>query len=274
MKRIEMEIELRDPATLEPHPLNAEIYGDGADAELVQSVKEQGVMEPLLVTMDGVIISGHRRCHAAKLAGQQVPVLVVDFGTLRDEEEAVIHNNRQREKTTEVRAREFARLKQIEAGRAKGRQVESALRNQPQSLNGANLPYSEPEGRARDIAAEKVGLKPRTAEKAAQVVEVIDTLKERGEVEQADELRAKLNKTVNGAFKETKGVKAVEAAARQGRKASPKEKHFRLISPVRYQSLHRDLFNFLAAQDRDGWPDMPKYAAVESIEEILTFLNR
>ena len=65
------------------------------------------------------------------------------------------------------------------AGRAKGRQAELAGTRPSKDLP-ANLPEGSNKGDARDIAAEKVGLKPRTAEKAAQVVEVIDTLKERG----------------------------------------------------------------------------------------------
>lgn len=51
-----------------------------------------------------------------------------------------------------VDAREFEHLKKIEETRAKERQAQNALNNQPQNQNVENLPYSE-KGTSRDIAA-------------------------------------------------------------------------------------------------------------------------
>ena len=46
-------------------------FVDPSDTEiiaLVESMQAQGVLEPLVLTEDGYIVSGHRRCAAAKLA--------------------------------------------------------------------------------------------------------------------------------------------------------------------------------------------------------------
>ncbi|GAB6909851.1 hypothetical protein DESC_930021 [Desulfosarcina cetonica] len=79
-----------------------------------------------------------------------------------EEHEAVIHNNRQREKTTEVKAREFSKLKEIEAERAKRRQLAELKQNREPVVK--NSPPREETGKARDIAAKKVGMSGRTAE--------------------------------------------------------------------------------------------------------------
>ena len=61
-------------AEILPSPENAELYRpvDPADPEIValaQSIAAYGVQEPLVLTSDHYILSGHRRHTAAKLAG-------------------------------------------------------------------------------------------------------------------------------------------------------------------------------------------------------------
>ena len=80
---------------LKPHPLNAQVYGyydsltDNAD--LAESIKKHGILTPLLVTMDNVIISGYRRWNAARELGlSEVPVIVADLTDELDIEEAVL----------------------------------------------------------------------------------------------------------------------------------------------------------------------------------------
>ncbi len=46
-------------------------------ADLVNSIREQGIIEPLVITPEGTVVCGHRRLLAAKLAGlAEVPVVV------------------------------------------------------------------------------------------------------------------------------------------------------------------------------------------------------
>lgn len=70
-----------DTALLRPNPLNPRDTIEGTSLEeMAESIRAQGILQPLLVTPDNVVIAGHRRLAAAKLAGlTQVPVAVRDM---------------------------------------------------------------------------------------------------------------------------------------------------------------------------------------------------
>ncbi|MDB5298206.1 MAG: Chromosome partitioning protein ParB [Phycisphaerales bacterium] len=101
---------------INPSPENDTLYGpiDPTDPTITQlsaSIGSSGVMEPLIVTADGWIVSGHRRYAAAMLAGltslpcRVLPEARTDFteGQFR---KLLRDHNHQREKTRAVRARE------------------------------------------------------------------------------------------------------------------------------------------------------------------------
>lgn len=53
------------------------IINEDTLTELVDSIREQGILQPLVCTDDGVVLIGHRRLAAAKLLGLQfVPVVI------------------------------------------------------------------------------------------------------------------------------------------------------------------------------------------------------
>lgn len=59
---------------IRPSPENEQLYRpvDPTDPDIVAlaaSICEHGIREPLVITLDGYIVSGHRRYTAAKLAG-------------------------------------------------------------------------------------------------------------------------------------------------------------------------------------------------------------
>jgi hypothetical protein len=59
---------------LRPHPLNDRLYRpvSSTDPEIIalaDSIRKHGLREPLVVTLDDVLLSGHRRLAAARLAG-------------------------------------------------------------------------------------------------------------------------------------------------------------------------------------------------------------
>ena len=72
-------IVMLSPSVLKVHPRNEEFFDniDGADFDrLVESIKEHGVLTPLRVTKDMILISGHQRVRAAIEAGvAKVPVI-------------------------------------------------------------------------------------------------------------------------------------------------------------------------------------------------------
>ncbi|MCJ7830819.1 MAG: ParB/RepB/Spo0J family partition protein, partial [Desulfobacterales bacterium] len=71
-------------------------FSEAELAELAQSIKAQGILQPLLVRRDEIgfeIVAGERRLRAAKLAGlKQVPVLVRDVSDSGMLELSIIEN--------------------------------------------------------------------------------------------------------------------------------------------------------------------------------------
>ena len=98
-------------------PENESIYdnfgvANADDWQLTESIKADGIHEPLVITADGVLLSGHRRLAAATYLGlSEVPVRIRDdviFADL-DKQERVkllrVHNQ-QREKSASEKIRE------------------------------------------------------------------------------------------------------------------------------------------------------------------------
>jgi ParB-like chromosome segregation protein Spo0J len=100
---------------IHPSPENDKLYRpvDLTDPEIVslaESIRIDGVKEPLVITLDGYILSGHRRYAAAKLAGlTAVPMRIEAIRRSDDLDEFVRllrEYNRQRVKTRDERFRE------------------------------------------------------------------------------------------------------------------------------------------------------------------------
>ncbi len=98
-----------------PSPENLELYRpvDPTDPDIVKmagSMRDNGVLQHLIVTDDGYIVSGHRRHCAAKVAGlKKVPCLVLSIRREDDPEGFVrllAQHNIQREKTLDEKLRE------------------------------------------------------------------------------------------------------------------------------------------------------------------------
>ena len=98
-----------------PSPENDRLYRpvDPKDPDfrtLVESVRAEGVLEPITVTLDGWILSGHRRYAAAKLAGlTKIPVKVKPVRRCDDPDRFLVllrESNRQRNKTLDEKLRE------------------------------------------------------------------------------------------------------------------------------------------------------------------------
>ncbi len=76
-------------------------------------IKEEGILEPLVVTPDGTVVSGNRRLRAALDLGlKEVPVMVIN-PIENDIEKMVIHYNQRREKKEIERYLEWERIKKI-----------------------------------------------------------------------------------------------------------------------------------------------------------------
>lgn len=184
-------------ADLRPHPLNETIYGDRADGDLIESIRQRGVLNPILVTGDNLIVSGHRRWGAAIAAGlETVPVVVYTGDDVLDIEEALIESNRQRSKTNEQIGREYKRLKDIYNERASRQGQRSDLTSVSIDTEVAVKPSEQ--------AAAELGVSRMTAYRIEKVVDRIDELQAAGQPEEAAGLRDTLNRSVNAAHQQVR----------------------------------------------------------------------
>ena len=180
------------------HPLNDIIYGsdDPVDMDkLILSIRSKGILTPLTITKNNIIISGHRRFLAAKEIGlKTVPAFTIETEDPLEIEEILILSNEQRSRTIEQRMREGDRLCEIERERAKARQA-VYHGNQHESGLKENFPEVQ-NGQSRDIAAKKLGMSGKSMEKGIEAFKVMDSIKSINP-EKAAEIKAALNKSVN-----------------------------------------------------------------------------
>lgn len=106
---------LRSITSIQPSPENDHIYGaiDPTDPEIIalaDSIRQHGIIEALVVSLDGYILSGHRRYAAAKVAELgHISIRIVDIRRTDDIDKFVLllrEHNRQRDKGLAVKLRE------------------------------------------------------------------------------------------------------------------------------------------------------------------------
>jgi ParB-like chromosome segregation protein Spo0J len=208
------------PDELEPHPKNAEIYGDTdgiSDTEdtFIESVREKGVLEPLVVTDGKKIISGHRRWLAAQAADvDSVPIRKSTFDTEVAEREALIEFNRQREKTPGQIVNEFEEMLTIEKERAAKRRQATQNNDTANGIAECETFHTQSGGRAKNKAAEKVNadVSGRTLEKGWKVKDKAESDDEPDEVQEVAEREwQKLQQGKTSFHTASKNVEQVEA---------------------------------------------------------------
>lgn len=242
------QFEFRKPSDLKPHPLNSQIYGEKSpDTDLLNSIKERNILTPLTILGDGTILSGHKRhACATRIRLEKVPVTIFQSTDPLEIEEALIKANLQRQKTKEQIAREYSKLKEIEAEKAKQRKVEAGRIHGKGQKVQENFPKPIGKGQARDIASAKLGASGRTLEKSVKVVETADKLKEVGETAKADGLLYMLNnKSVDKAYKafrklETEGSAPIPSEKPTPNKTAENNKTNEAIYQVDLIYVHKD----------------------------------
>jgi len=97
---------------LRPNPLNPRGSIDTADLQdLADSIRAQGVLQPLLVTPSGLVVAGHRRLAAARLAGlTAVPVIARDLDELQQQEIMLVENLQRQDLSAVEEARSYRKL--------------------------------------------------------------------------------------------------------------------------------------------------------------------
>lgn len=91
------EILMRAPEELKAHPRNREFFDDIEGENwtgFVNSIEQNGIIEPIVIDQNDVIISGHQRVRAAKELGMKiVPTVTEVFDTEDDALRALIDTN-------------------------------------------------------------------------------------------------------------------------------------------------------------------------------------
>lgn len=236
-------------ADLKPHPKNAEIYGYNEDvSDLVEKIRRSKKVHTLTVNSEGYILAGNSRYKACiELGIGEVNVEVIDFETPEEEIEYIINDNATREKTVEQKSREAKALKEVEEALAKKRQATSTGGVRPQLV--AVPPHAVEQieqGKSRDITAKKIGLRSgREADRAINTIKVIDKLENEGRKEEADLVRAVLNK---------RSVSTAEELAKNIDKVDIPEDDIELIKMGR-----KSPYSYIeSAKKKDKEPEVPK----------------
>jgi len=199
-----------DPSTLRPCPRNKHVFGPTEDEltpEFLASIKEDGVLAPIIVNSKRMICDGHRRTAAAVKVGlKSVPCYVSDHEDIDKTLHAWDTLQKQvRVRTKEQTARLFGQYKAEEAEQA-------ATAEKNEKANDSVVSHGETEQndrpdtpikrRSDDIAAERVGMSRPTAARALAVVKEIDKAEAEGNVDRAEDLREKLeNQPINTAYR-------------------------------------------------------------------------
>jgi len=228
---------LRNITELHPHPENARIYGDTADSDLVESIREKGILTPLLITHDSRIISGHRRYDAARKVGlMEVPVVLYRSDDELDILEALIESNRQRDKDGLIIGREYTALRRI----IEERESRQGQRN---DINGTSVNQFTEVQKPSHKAAEQLGVSHTTASRAARVVEAIDRLEEQGKAREAGQLRTTVRHNVGKAYNQAQEA-GVIPQSRPRDEPKPKEyitliEWSKMDEAARFSALHQ-----------------------------------
>ena len=163
-----MEIEISRIHAFKDHPFK--VLDDEKMADLVESVKTYGVLTPVLLRSDGEngyeMISGHRRMHAAVIAGlSTIPAIVRELSD-DDAVIAMVDANIQREELLQSE-KAFAYRMKLDAMKHQGYRTDITSGQNGQKSKGVV---------SRDILAEQVGESTRNVQRYIRLTELIPEL--------------------------------------------------------------------------------------------------
>lgn len=134
---------------------------------LADSIRQHGLLHPVVVKTDGTLVAGHRRIEAARLLGwTEIPATVIEVDDLLSAER---DENAQRKDFTPTEAVAIGRLIE-ERHRVRVVNQERARKRLGPKTKTLELNHREPVGQTRDIAARAVGFSPTTYGRAKSIV--------------------------------------------------------------------------------------------------------
>lgn len=160
-----MDIEIYKITSFADHPFK--VVDDEKMQELVESIRVNGVLSPVLIRPKGMdtyeMISGHRRLHAAQLAGlESIPAIIRE---LSDDEAtiAMVDANIQREELLPSE-KAFAFKMKLEAMKHQGERAD---------LTCAQIGHKFDGQRSRDVIAEEAGVSKNQVSRYIRLTELI-----------------------------------------------------------------------------------------------------
>ena len=193
----------RKLSELKPHPINAQIYGEPIHMtdpekdefdELVKSIKEKGLLNPITIDQDDIILDGHRRFFACGVLGaENIKTRQFTFTSQYQRIDYLLEQNLYRAKTKMQKVREglFREANVAEKAKKKMLHIEEKDENTVSVVT-------------RNAVGKMVGLSGTSFADGKKVVEKIDSLREDGKKDEADKLEEKANASISGAANEIK----------------------------------------------------------------------
>ncbi|NCC43077.1 MAG: ParB/RepB/Spo0J family partition protein [Clostridia bacterium] len=168
-EEVASEIEIEKIKGFQNHPFK--VLDDEKMTELVESVKEKGILTPVLVRPEGdeyEMISGHRRMHAAVLAGLTLIPAIVREMTDDDATIAMVDANIQREELLPSE-KGFAFKMKMEAMKRQGKRTDLTS-----NQNGGKLETAEIVGNESGISPNQVRRYIRLTELIPELLDLVD----------------------------------------------------------------------------------------------------
>ena len=155
-----------------PHPRNNDFFEDITGAkwdEFIESIKERGIIEPLIISQNNTVVSGHQRLRAAKhLKLTKVPCIVKNYSSDDDLLKDLIETNiRQRGSIGGSVTQIGNRIKELE-------RLYGVFKGNNQHGGTENFPILK----TQDQLAEESGMSSKTWRNYKQLSEAIPELKE------------------------------------------------------------------------------------------------
>ncbi len=158
---------------LKPHPRNNEFFdditGDSWKAFL-ESIKSSGIIEPIVVTQDMIIVSGHQRIRAAKELG--IETIMVDIRKY-DEDDKVLKDLIE----TNIRQRGIGNPNPIKLGRCI-KELERIYGIREGSANKQGMIVGEKFSLTRKNLADELGIDVRTMQNYKKLTELVPELQD------------------------------------------------------------------------------------------------
>ena len=174
------EIKVTDIFPFENHPFK--VLDDEKMADLVESIKANGVLSPVLLRPDDEgtyeMISGHRRLHAAKLAGLRTIPAIVKEMTNDEAIIAMVDSNVQREEILPSE-RAFSLKMKMDAMRRQGARTD---KEEPATFMSSDAELTsrreveKSEAWSSEKVGESVGLGGRQVQRYVRLTELIPEL--------------------------------------------------------------------------------------------------